>query len=124
MSWIPSKVATSAWYADHTPIDMLGTTGLVMCKLDFKTYSTHPYTYPMFKDLVSLSKCDEKLNVAISVLKKNIVACAGTPEGRIVYPNALIFHESRVGSTLVANMLASDDKNMVFSEVYIFMRHI
>lgn len=31
-------------------------------------------------------------------------------------PNGFVFHESRVGSTLVADMLASDASNMVFSE--------
>lgn len=37
----------------------------------------------------------------------------GKPEGRVVYPTGFIFHESRVGSTLVANMLASNPWAMV-----------
>eukprot|EP01035_Chromulina_nebulosa_P026497 gene26497-34697_t len=39
-----------------------------------------------------------------------------TPRGRIVKPTGFVFHESRVGSTLVANSLASDPWSMVFSE--------
>jgi len=31
-------------------------------------------------------------------------------------PSGFVFHESRVGSTLTANLLASDPYNMVFSE--------
>ena len=36
--------------------------------------------------------------------------------GRVVPPSAFVFHESRVGSTLVANNLASSPYSLVFSE--------
>lgn len=89
-----------------------------MCKLDFRTYAAKPYNYPMFKDLLKLSGCEEETNSAISIanLKQDIIASAGSPAGRVVYPTAFIFHESRVGSTLIANMLASDELNLVYSE--------
>lgn len=32
----------------------------------------------------------------------------------MIPPTAFIFHESRVGSTLVANMFASDPRSLVF----------
>jgi hypothetical protein len=41
---------------------------------------------------------------------------AGLPGGNVVPPTAFVFHESRVGSTLIANFLASDPYSMVFSE--------
>ena len=38
-------------------------------------------------------------------------------EGRaLLYPSGFVFHESRVGSTLVANMLAAVPTNIVYSE--------
>ncbi len=36
--------------------------------------------------------------------------------GRYIEPTGFVFHESRVGSTLVANNLASDPFSLVFSE--------
>ena len=50
-----------------TPISVtnihVGTNGrvdatLTLCQLDFETYSKTPHQYPMFRDLVSMSKCN------------------------------------------------------------------
>ena len=72
----------------------------------------------MFKDLVASSDCtnDHVSEYKLSELKKQIVDATNTPAGRVVYPTAFIFHESRVGSTLVANLLGSDPFNLVYSE--------
>jgi hypothetical protein len=40
----------------------------------------------------------------------------GLSGGNVVPPTGFVFHESRVGSTLVANLLASDPWSIVFSE--------
>lgn len=116
MDLIPDKSMPEHW----TPISMEGKSQLKLCQLDFKTYSAVPYTYPMFKDLLALSKCTESgrsKTASIKALLGEIVSAAGTRSGRVVYPSGFVFHESRVGSTLIANMLASDPDNMVFSEV-------
>lgn len=54
----------------------------------------------------------------MSTLVKEIKSdeAAGLPTGRVVQPTGFVFHESRVGSTLVANFLASDPWSLVFSE--------
>ena len=52
----------------------------------------------------------------LSEIMTEIAESKGTPAGRVVYPTAFVFHESRVGSTLVANLLGSDPFNMVYSE--------
>lgn len=72
----------------------------------------------MFKDFLSISKCSGSnvRQASLSSLQQEVALAKGTPAGRIVYPTAFIFHESRVGSTLVANLLGSDPYNMVFSE--------
>lgn len=116
MDLIPDKSMPEHW----TPISVGGNNMLTLCKLDFKSYSAQPYTYPMFKDLLTLSKCDESgrsKKASIQSLLAEIESAAGTKSGRVVYPSGFVFHESRVGSTLIANMLASDSDNMVFSEV-------
>lgn len=82
-----------------------------LCKLNFKDYSNSPHLTPMFRFLVSSSKCGQGVtNVRLSTLVKKVKA------NRFVEPTGFIFHESRVGSTLIANLLASDPWSMVFSE--------
>ncbi len=86
-----------------------------LCRLNFKDYSHAPHNSPMFKDLVKISNC-KTVTKSLNQIKQEIKDNAGTPAGRVVYPSGFIFHESRVGSTLIANLLASDPMNMVFSE--------
>ncbi len=68
----------------------------------------------MFRDFVKISECkgDNHKQARMSVLLKEIVDGAET----VIQPTGFVFHESRVGSTLVANFLASDPHSMVFSE--------
>lgn len=104
-----------------SPIDVdisLYDTTVTLCKLNFHQYSESPHMYPMFRDLETISKCKgsnkrrEKLSVLMTELKEK----EGTPEGRFIPPTGFVFHESRVGSTLIANTLASDPWSMVYSE--------
>ena len=115
MDLIPDKPMPEHW----TPISMNGNT-LTLCRLDFSSYSAKPYAYPMFKDFVAVSKCSIPGNTRTATIRDLLVDIdmnAGTRNGRVVYPSGFVFHESRVGSTLIANLLASDPDNMVFSEV-------
>ena len=91
---------------------------ITLCRLNFKQYSETPHLYPMFRDLENMSKCrgSNKKRERLSVLMKEIHDNEGKPEGKIVPPTAFVFHESRVGSTLVANALASNPFAMVYSE--------
>lgn len=89
-----------------------------LCPLNFKKYSAAPHSTPMFKDLIAASNCagNSVKHAKLSALKQDIIKTKGTPASRIIYPSGFIFHESRVGSTLVANLLGSDPFNMIFSE--------
>jgi len=71
----------------------------------------------MFRDLVSRSKCTAS-NTKKKLLSDMLadMATNNSPQSRLVPPTGFIFHESRVGSTLVANLLATDPYSMVFSE--------
>jgi hypothetical protein len=99
-------------------VDVTSNPTITLCKLNFKQYSETPHLYPMFRDLQTISNCrgNNKRKESLSVLMKEISDKRGSSEGRIVAPTAFIFHESRVGSTLVANTLASDPFSMVYSE--------
>lgn len=86
-----------------------------LCSLNFEKYSKAPHVMPMFRDLVSASHCSRNYKY-LSALKKEIKNAGDSAAGRVLYPSGFVFHESRVGSTLVANVLGSDPMNMIFSE--------
>jgi hypothetical protein len=84
-----------------------------LCQLDFKAYYEAPHAYPMFKDVVKQSGCMNTKKRSYSFLMEEVALHRGDPAGRIVLPTGFVFHESRVGSTLVANMFASNPWAMV-----------
>jgi hypothetical protein len=99
------------------------------CQLNYEKYFLSPQLYPMFKSLILASDCTTN---GIGKLKEKTMASLQqeiTEEGerlqqgddlsypgRVLYPTAFIFHESRVGSTLLANILTKDPFNLVYSE--------
>jgi hypothetical protein len=92
---------------------------VTLCRLEFQEYSESPHLYPMFRDLQQLSKChgNNKRTETLSALLADIRS--RKPDdvfGRVIEPSGFVFHESRVGSTLVANALGSDPWNLVYSE--------
>lgn len=91
---------------------------VTLCRLNFEKYSTAPHKLPMFKELVASSNCVQEnvIERRLRDLHDEILRFKGTLAGRVIYPTAFVFHESRVGSTLVANLLGSDPFNMVYSE--------
>jgi hypothetical protein len=104
--WSPIDIDT----VPHDPI-------VTLCQLNFKEYSESPHLYPMFRDLEGLSNChgDKRLEPLSSLLAE-IKHNDGNLNGRVIEPSGFVFHESRVGSTLVANTLGSDPWNLVYSE--------
>ena len=101
-------------------VDVSHDSVITLCKLNFKAYSQSPHLYPMFKDLEANSACvgTNRRREKMSVLLKEVdeqQRAAGSG-GNVIQPTGFVFHESRVGSTLVANTLASDPFSMVFSE--------
>jgi hypothetical protein len=75
----------------------------------------------MFRDFVSMSKCGpgNALSRKLSDVQGPGYDSIYKPTEKIpipVGPTGFVFHEGRVGSTLVANLLACDREAMVFSE--------
>lgn len=129
IEWIPSHHVDHVYPQDELPnwslafwtpidIDISADPMVVLCKLNFKKYWEQPHSYPMFRDLENLSGCvgNNRRREKMSTLLKDIQDNSNLPSGRVIHPTGFVFHESRVGSTLVANFLASDPWSLVFSE--------
>jgi len=62
----------------------------------------------MFKDLVARCPASKRISKTLQQLKDELPA--------LQKPDGFVFHQSRVGSTLVSNMLATDPENLVYAE--------
>ena len=107
---------------EWTPIDVSGER-VTLCVLDFKAYHADPPRYPMFRDLVAVSRCHHGGGRTRSVTMAQLRAeharlpPAGSGEpGAPLLPSGFVFHESRCGSTLIANMLASSAHRLQYTE--------
>jgi hypothetical protein len=79
-----------------------------LCPLDFQRHAAAPWETPMFKDLVARCPSSKKISKTIQQLKDELPT--------LQQPDGFVFHQSRVGSTLVSNMLATDPDNLVYAE--------
>ena len=102
--WVPTDISG----VEH------GDPRVTLCKLKFDQYWRQPSKTPMFRDLQTASKCGKGRSGRLGELYDDAVANSGG-KGPLT-PSGFVFHESRVGSTLVANMLASVPTNLVYSE--------
>ena len=102
-----------------TPIALDGVADdphVTLCQLNWDLYHEAPYKYPMFKDLTTMSKCKGS-NLQTRLLSELWREYEQNADGyNHVQPTAFVFHESRVGSTLVANTFGSSKEALVFSE--------
>ena len=98
---------------------------VTLCRLRWDLYWKTPSKYASFKNLVSVSLCHKQIDEfghrivksgQLSVLLNELDEDVKANTSRCLQPNGFIFHESRVGSTLVSNLLGSDRHTMVFSE--------
>ena len=94
------------------------------CKLHWDKYKRDPPSLPMFKMLVQESGCNRKENlftVDLADVARKLDERETEEESmgvNVLPPAGFIFHESRVGSTLVANALTAMDPegHRVYSE--------
>ena len=104
--WVPTDVE----FGGSGSVPMV-----TMCRISGATLlerSKHPSLTPMFRDLVGRHcgvENSKTVDLKVAVAEAEAAGTARDPDG-------FIFHESRVGSTLVANMLASVTRFLVFSE--------
>jgi len=107
--WIPIEIA----YGNGAQAGLDRVT-VSMCRLDFALQHADPSKVPMFRNLVEKSRCagNNLRRATLAELKRDISAHPSS----VIAPNGFVFHEARCGSTLVANMLASDPSNLLYSE--------
>jgi hypothetical protein len=108
------------------PSDKTYKASATFCAIDWRLQQQNPSTVPMFKDLQSQSKmCDDTritvdLYDIVTQAKEFDAKVAGTKDATHVVPApaGVVFHETRCGSTLAANLMASitSKKARVFSE--------
>ena len=122
---VPISVRFAPNSASPSPLESATVT---LCALDFAAYSADPSAYPMFRDLLARSGCVEGGSGAQSVVsflqlerEQTARGCGAdalisslSPRGCV--PTGLVLHESRCGSTLVANMLATLPHSLTYSE--------
>jgi len=105
------------------------------CRLDWTKHEQDPSKTPMFRDVIAASQCGEGSNPhvefdlfqAVQAVRaydatlekerdKGLDHTANNPH--VLDLGGVVFHESRCGSTLVANLLQSHDptQNLVYSE--------
>lgn len=92
------------------------------CHIDWKLQQKAPHKVPMFNDLIRQSKMCDSTMVTVDlwdIVKQSKAYDAKlNAEISVVPPTGMVFHESRCGSTLMANLLAgfSPDDTRVYSE--------
>jgi len=94
------------------------------CEIDWEEKKKDPASFSFFMDLVKKNECNEKGGTHSIDLKRAVSACKAhdqlhglLSEGGIVEPAGFVFHESRCGSTLAANVLeVVSDETRVFAE--------
>jgi hypothetical protein len=118
--------------------DPLSRAKVTLCALDWSAYRADPAAAPMFRDVLALSRCAggrgsntksvpfsqleaeyEARGCAAAATSPALPAAAGTAagfKGAGCVPTGMVFHQSRCGSTLVANMLASLPEAVAYSE--------
>ena len=106
------------WVPIQTTAREFGDSGVrwsvTMCLVDWDRYWRAPHDAPKFTALQQKSGCggaDRRKEVKLAD-----AAAAARKLGPPLKPSAFIFHESRVGSTLAANLLAAVPSHLVYSE--------
>ena len=98
----------------YVPIDVVGVIDMttdskvILCKIPFNEYSDNPSLTPMFADITK-RYCPNG-----AVIKRRLSVLERM--GQMLQPSGFIHHETRVGSTLASQLLASDPGNMVYPE--------
>lgn len=112
---------------EEKPSSSVGYSGVVakFCKVNWDAYKKDVPTHSMFSFLSSqeVSKdCETKYTVDLNMIVDKARAFDQTSKGQaevsVMKPKGFVFHESRCGSTLVANSLAAftPGKTRVYSE--------
>jgi len=109
----------------HDPAGYEGGVEGHFCFLDWEKYRNDPSAYPMFRDLV-FHECKRSNSFTYDIQKIVRLAETYDTDVRAIEPTAFIFHESRCGSTLIANALTamSPTEHLVYSEAQALLQAV
>lgn len=88
---------------------------VTLCLVEWDEYWRRPHDFGKFKQVQSASRCGDSRNTRVLDLAE-AAAEARARSPAPLEPSGFVFQESRVGSTLVANMLAAVPSHLVYSE--------
>lgn len=93
----------------------------VFCPIQWELHRSNPSKYPMFRDLIEASQCSRqsiRMDLWTAVQQAKSVDAATPARTKVLQLGGMVFHESRCGSTLVANALVASypDLHRVYSE--------
>jgi hypothetical protein len=93
----------------------------VFCPVQWGLHHANPSQYPMFRDLIEASECSRKsvrLDLASVASEARNLDRNDAATTKVLPLGGVVFHESRCGSTLVANSLVAShpDQHRVYSE--------
>jgi len=100
------------------PYQLITVEGQLQCHW-FNTYG-EPFTEPFFEATILKCRSKENRNFLHPSVSDYGMILEWAPEFESINPSAIIFHISRCGSTLISQMLAVSDENIVLSEVPVF----
>lgn len=94
------------------------------CSINWDIHKSDPSKYPMFRDIEQNSDCSDEFQMDIKTISDVVRNYDDEHEGskhliaHSMEPTGFVFHESRCGSTLVANSLIAMDpeSHRVYSE--------
>lgn len=115
------RVNPSEYFSKGKDVSYSGVSGF-FCTIDWSLHKYDPAAHPMFRFLVKKSPdCENPVKVNFKEVVDKVKEFDKTNNSKDVHvmkPKGFVFHESRCGSTLVANSLAAMDpsKNRVYSE--------
>lgn len=94
----------------HSDGSYSGLTGK-FCPLSWETHKENPSSTPMFRDVVAASEECDSMHIDVAKVASQVRAYDANPSTEKVAHTlkigGFVFHESRCGSTLVANLLQS-----------------
>jgi len=108
---------------EYFPIDIEKNNGfeIIMCQIDWASYHANPSRYSFYSFLhercIPKNTIKQKFSFLVQDMKMKLNRLK--LESNIyppVIPSGMIFHETRCGSTLIANILASNPEFLVYSE--------
>ncbi|BAU54947.1 sulfotransferase [Mucilaginibacter gotjawali] len=100
------------------PYKLIGQENQLLCYW-LNTYG-QAFTEPFFEETILKCRVKDRKQIAHPAVSDPEMMMEWAKNLKYIQPSAVIFHISRCGSTLVSQMLATSDENIVLAEVPVF----